>query len=327
MLAGLGVTVNLGTATAQNTVNAGSDTLISIENLRGSTFDDFLTGSATANRIDGDAGNDTITGGAGTDSLYGGDGNDIFILTSFADFTGTEVVSGGANDDVLRFAGTTAGTLTLTANVSVETIVIGTGTGPTSVRTGTTAINVDASAMTDAVQVIGNNGANILTGSAFADLIEGAGGNDTLYGGNEDDWVKGGDGADSLFGGNGADGIWGDLGNDTMTGGAGADIFYFEFAPSTTNMDTITDFDATDDTIWLLTSAMPGFSNVGTVDASQFASGAGLTAATDADQRIIYNTSNGDLFYDSDGVGGAAAVRFAKLTNGAVLTFDDFFIY
>ena len=112
-----------------------------------------------------------------------------------------------------------------------------------------------------------------------------------------------------------------------MTGGVGVDTFYFDFAPSTTNVDTITDFDVVDDFIYLLSSAVPGFTGTGAVDATQFASGAGLTAATDSDHRIIYNTTNGDLFYDSDGVGGVAAVRFARLTNIAAVTHDDFFIY
>jgi Ca2+-binding RTX toxin-like protein len=42
------VTVSLAVAGAQNTVGAGSDTLIGIENLTGSSFNDVLTGDAGA---------------------------------------------------------------------------------------------------------------------------------------------------------------------------------------------------------------------------------------------------------------------------------------
>ena len=48
----------------------GVDELISIENVRGSRFDDHITGSAGANVLDGAGGNDTLTGGAGRDRFY-----------------------------------------------------------------------------------------------------------------------------------------------------------------------------------------------------------------------------------------------------------------
>src|SRR5258706_15697760 len=57
--AGSGVTVSLAIAGAQNTVGAGSDTLIGLENLTGSSFNDVLTGDAGANVLDGGAGTDT----------------------------------------------------------------------------------------------------------------------------------------------------------------------------------------------------------------------------------------------------------------------------
>ena len=60
--------------TAQDTGGAGSDTLISIENLTGSAFDDTLTGDGDDNVLSGLAGDDTLDGGAGNDTLDGGDG-------------------------------------------------------------------------------------------------------------------------------------------------------------------------------------------------------------------------------------------------------------
>ena len=48
----------------QNTIGAGTDTLINIQGLRGSSFDDHLTGSGTS-VLEGGAGNDTLTGAVG----------------------------------------------------------------------------------------------------------------------------------------------------------------------------------------------------------------------------------------------------------------------
>jgi Ca2+-binding RTX toxin-like protein len=62
------VTVTLASSAAQNTVNAGLDTLISIENLTGSSFNDALTGNTGANLLQGGVGNDTLNGGLGNDT-------------------------------------------------------------------------------------------------------------------------------------------------------------------------------------------------------------------------------------------------------------------
>jgi Ca2+-binding RTX toxin-like protein len=80
------VTVSLAIAAAQATGGAGSDTLASIENLVGSSFDDRLAGNDGSNVIRGGGGKDLILGGGGNDFIFGGDGVDVVTL--------------GAGDDV-----------------------------------------------------------------------------------------------------------------------------------------------------------------------------------------------------------------------------------
>jgi Ca2+-binding RTX toxin-like protein len=60
------VTVDLvaGTATGD-----GTDTLVGIEAIIGSTHDDTLIGDANDNIINGGVGNDTCTGGGGNDTF------------------------------------------------------------------------------------------------------------------------------------------------------------------------------------------------------------------------------------------------------------------
>jgi Ca2+-binding RTX toxin-like protein len=90
-----GVTVALK-AGSQNTKGAGTDTLLHIESLIGSKFDDTLTGDAHSNKLTGGAGNDTLIGGgandtliggAGADKLTGGLGNVKFVYGSVSDST------------------------------------------------------------------------------------------------------------------------------------------------------------------------------------------------------------------------------------------------
>ena len=100
-----------------------------------------------------------------------------------------------------------------------------------------------------------------------------------------------------------------------MIGGAGSDYFAFNTAPNaTTNKDTITDFVTGVDKLQFSKAVFTGLGSiVGNISAAQFWSGAGVVAAHDADDRIVYNTTTGALYYDGDGAGGVAAVQVALL--------------
>ena len=70
-----GVMVNLQTGTGSGG-EAEGDTLLNIEQLTGSEFDDLLTGDDSENIFFGAGGDDDIKGGDGDDQLAGGDDND-----------------------------------------------------------------------------------------------------------------------------------------------------------------------------------------------------------------------------------------------------------
>jgi len=160
-------------------------------------------------------------------------------------------------------------------------------------------------------------------GTAASDTYNGTSGNDVFDGVGGSDFIFGGTGDDRLTGGAGNDAIHGGLGRDTLTGGAGSDKFYFDTAIGFGNVDQITDFSTVYDRIGLENSVFTAFASTGTMSSSAFYKGA---AAHDATDRIIYNSSTGQLFYDADGTGAVAPVQIAELATGLSLNYSDFFI-
>jgi Ca2+-binding RTX toxin-like protein len=110
-----GVTIDLrdGIATGGH---AAGDTLISIENVTGSSFRDTLRGDDGANHLFGGGDIDTLFGRGGDDVLVGGDGGDTLDGGAGDDTLdggrGNDTMNGGANDDL--FAGILSGTDTVT---------------------------------------------------------------------------------------------------------------------------------------------------------------------------------------------------------------------
>ncbi|MFJ5446857.1 beta strand repeat-containing protein [Methylobacillus methanolivorans] len=72
----------------------GTDTLIQIQNLIGTNYNDRLIGDSSNNRLEGGAGDDYLNGGGGNDSLYGGDGDDTLIGGA-----GNDYLDGGSGND------------------------------------------------------------------------------------------------------------------------------------------------------------------------------------------------------------------------------------
>jgi len=125
-----------------------------------------------------------------------------------------------------------------------------------------------------------------------------------------------------ITGNTGNNQIDGKDGSDTLLGHGGMDTFGFSTTLGVGNVDTILDFNVSDDTVALDDAIFTALA-VGMLAANAFSTNAtGL--AQDADDRIIYDTSNGNLFYDADGTGAGASIQFADLTAGLGLTNNDF---
>ncbi|WP_158266815.1 S8 family serine peptidase [Alsobacter soli] len=77
---------------------------LNFEVVKGTAYNDTLTGGLLADQIDGGAGNDTLIGGAGNDTLTGGSGYDIFKFTA-AGFGKDLITDFTAGQDKINLAG------------------------------------------------------------------------------------------------------------------------------------------------------------------------------------------------------------------------------
>ena len=114
-------------------------------------------------------------------------------------------------------------------------------------------------------------------------------------------------------------------GNDTLFGGAGVDSFVLN-KPSF-GVDIIKDFISGTDKISISQSEYGGGLIAGNpLLSSQIRLGAGVSGANSASQRFLFNTTNGNLYFDADGVGGIGAVQIAKLEGVTGLSAGDFHV-
>jgi Ca2+-binding RTX toxin-like protein len=223
--ASAGVTVSLATTSAQNVGNGlGLKTLLNIEDLSGSAFDDTLIGDSGTNWLNGRAGQDSIIGGGGGDVIFGELGNDTLEGGS-----GYDSLFGGEGNDVLR-GGNSTDAEAAVGGFRAEIFLGGPGDdiliGGDSVTDS--ANDVDWAFYTDATSAVtvslAITGSQNTLGAGIDTLI----GMDALAGSNFDDRLTGNAANNALFGG---------LGNDTLNGGGGNDIISLVGATAAATVD------------------------------------------------------------------------------------------
>src|SRR3546814_5605344 len=67
-----------------------------VENIVGTSYGDWLYGSAGANKLYGEDGNDRLVGGAGNDMLDGGTGDDVAYYSGLKDDYRIDIAEGTA---------------------------------------------------------------------------------------------------------------------------------------------------------------------------------------------------------------------------------------
>ena len=313
----------------------------------GNSLDNLIIGNSAANLLRGGRGDDVLDGKAGADTMRGGKGDDTY----YVERPGDQVVEYGALDGidtVVSSIGYRLGkfleNLTLAGNAGLD----GFGNALDNVLNGNSADNLlragDGDDRLDGGEgddeLVGGRGGDSLFGEIGNDLIHGGAGNDKLYGQRSSDILLGGEGDDYLDAGRrqqptDLDALYGGPGNDTLRAWndgkfSGRVRYYFNSElDAESNVDLIAYIDLDPHPQGGLTteielsqtifSALP----LGQLEESAFHVG---ESAADADDRIIFNP-DGFIYYDSDGVGGAEQIMFARVSLSTVLVAEAFHVY
>lgn len=314
----------------------------------GNTLRNTITGNTAANTLDG--GSDTLA-----DILKGGAGNDTYLLANRTD-TVTELANQGsdtirstitrslatyANVENLTLEGAaaidaTGNTLlnTLTGNTAANVLDGGNDTRADILKGGAGSDTYLLGSRNDTVIELTNQGIDTIRSTLTRSLATIANVENVLLEGAAAIGATGnglanrltGNGAiNTLDGNTGNDTLVGGLGNDVLFGRAGNDVFLFNSALGPSNIDRIEDYDLVADHIHLDNAFFTGL-GAGNLSAAAFIANATGSAA-DATDRIVYNTTSGELLFDADGSGAAAARAFAVLTTKPLtVNAGDFFV-
>ena len=215
---------------------------------------DYVAGQDKIKLVEGNILSASVSGSnivlgtsTGSITVKGGKGKNITVIDEEDNET-TQIYtnnfgSEGSSDSAPTGVSVKSGILTANKTFTGSTIDL-------TATYASTVTKVNATALSQAVNIIGNSSANSIKSGKGADTISGAAGKDSILGGAGNDVLYGGADNDILKGEAGADTLYGGAGNDTLYGGAGNDVFVYE-----SGNDYIADY-AVGDKIKLVDSAI-----------------------------------------------------------------------
>jgi Ca2+-binding RTX toxin-like protein len=258
------------------------------DSVKGGDGDDWISGGGGDDYLVGGSGRDGLTGSLGDDTLDGGAGRDV-LYTGRSGPSGHDVYDGGGGIDTLDASNAISGGLTV--NLGLGTLRGGDEEGGSF-----TLIDIEV--------FISGVHDDVIRGTAGVQL-HGGQGNDTLTS----------VGGEVLSGG---------YGHDLLIGSAGVDRFQFEVA-STYSADVVQQFTHGTDEIVLAYSWMWSVGKWGELadGDARFYAAPGAVAGREPDDRIIYNTATGQLFFDVDGWGDSKPQLICTLDGHPILTAGD----
>ena len=254
---------------------------------------DTLSDAADGDSPDSQLNNDLISK-AKSNELLGKEGDDILLGKEDND-----TLVGGAGNDFLR------------GGTGID--FLDGGAGHDTVDFWDEVSGVTADLNSETAIYIGLDGEEVTETMRGFERIYGNRFNDELIGNAKDNDLFGKEGDDILFGG---------AGNNFLRGGKGADKFIISL--SNDGIDKIDDFDSGDkDEVRIMAGNFVDDLTIGALSSEQFVLG---SVAQDRNDRFIYDSDNGKLFFDADGAGAFGQVQIAYIQSNRSLSHTDLFL-
>jgi Ca2+-binding RTX toxin-like protein len=318
----------------------------------GGSGNDRLDGLDGDDRLDGGAGNDILRGGSGSNILNGGGGDDNlqdegrsnFLITDqntlngdagndvIVSFQGgNKNINGGTGDDSVTLVNPGFGNAIVDGGEGNDFLTLNYGSNvPVNlVIADDNSISIPGKLMVTNFEGYAVNGSQlddvVLGGGASANKLVGFGGNDRLEGGGGNDTIIGGRGADILVGG---------AGNDALNAAIDSDVDQFLYATGVAysaadiGRDRLSNFTSGQDKIVLSKTTFTAIASaVGDgLSGADFVLVTSDTAVALSAAAIVYNSTNGKLFYNANGTaaGLGGGSNFAVLTGTPTVNSGDF---